>query len=140
MRQTSSIFSLAATMLAGCMGAASSPEDLPPPPPNAEIIRIANEGFSNRTSPPVNVTVTKLSSGDFLGPGMYDYYACLTATERAQWQTFQDGRLIRDVGDLHDVAYIMHLREYDYGWGSGILRRVSPGTKIGLTQTRDLCP
>ena len=99
------------------MGAASSPEDLPPPPSNAEIVRIANEGFSNRTLPPADVTVTKLSNRDFLQPGMYDYYACLTATERAQWQTFQDGRVIRDVGGLFNVPYINDLRERDFGCG-----------------------
>ena len=71
---------------------------------------------------------------------MYEYYACLTAAERALWQTFQGGRVIRDVGDLHEVTYIMQLRLYDHGWGSGILRKVGTGTKIGLAQTTSLCP
>lgn len=117
--------------------------DLPPPPSQAEITQIATISYQNthRGQSPRNLRINKVSADNFIGANQWDYYACLTISEtQGATSYYSDGRVARAAGANYDVDYILHLRQYDYGWGSGILRTVNTASQIGRRSTRDLCP
>ncbi|WP_165352879.1 hypothetical protein [Loktanella sp. IMCC34160] len=134
---------LMATGLAGCMSnAPATREDMPQQPSSAEITRVAVEAYSfSRGRDPRNLRITKVGSDNYIGPNQWDYFACLKITERQETTSYySDGRVARAAGTDHDQPYILHLRQYDYGWGSGILRRVDAASDIGRRATLELCP
>ena len=131
-------------ILGGCInaGVPSTQAELPAPPPLSLVEQKMRDSYNDGGVATLRyVNITQLAPDNFIGPNQWDYYACATVTVDRVTATYRsDGSVIHPIGSPRDLFYVMHLRQYDYGWGSGIVRQTGEGVKIGRRQTLDLCP
>jgi len=127
--------------VAGCAmdePASSSPATLP----DASVIRsVAVDAYQHsfrRAEADLRIgTVQQVNA--FIGT-QPDFFICVSTTEKTVYSVYDNsGNMIAPVGTLFRQSYVMQMREYPWGWGSGIFRRVEEG-KIGLVRLLDVCP
>ena len=88
---------------------------------------------------PVDLKIRDLKVAN-AGLGQDDYFVCFTTTEKAQFTSYQGGKIIVKPGDPLTKTTASLLRHYpNEGWGLSIWRAVSKGSKIGSAYTTDLC-
>jgi len=131
-------------VLGGCINAGipSTQAELPPPPPLSLVEQMMTSSYNyNGVAELYNVNITRLAPDNFIGRNQWDYFACATLTVERLYAGYRsDGSVVEAIGSPRDLNYVMHLRQYDTGWGSGIFRRTGEGVKLGRRQTLDLCP
>lgn len=128
--------------LSGCLGTASSPDELAPLPPSAQIAGLAEAAYVQaKGQRPTDLTVTKVGTAEIIAPGAFDYYACVATRETEPHTTFfADGSVARRAGAPYSESFIMLFRNTNGSWGVGIFRPVRTTTEIGFTKAAAFCP
>lgn len=132
-----SVASVVVALLAACGGPS---EPLGEPPSPAELKQIAIASYqSTRGRVPENLNVGQLHRV-LVFAEREDYLLCVTTRERSAAAAFDnDGNQLAAAGAAFTQSSVILLREYSYGWGSGIYRNVENG-KIGRVEISDYCP
>jgi len=131
----------ALTLISGCATDLPTTNE-PLAPPQAETVRsIAINAYRNTMHrAETNLQITKVQQITVFVGISTDFLVCVSTTETFTGNWYNNaGQVTRHVDDPYTQSWVMLMREYPQGWGSGIFRRVEEG-KIGHVRMADVCP
>lgn len=136
---------LAVIALGACQMKDAIPVEGLPSKEDARLVAIASYAHTEQRQPE-GLQIHDLHQRNVFGDGM-DVLACLSTVEHRDHPIYDAyGQLRVEEGEPYRRKYAMLMRHYGSGygvivngWGSGVLRRVTPNTKIGFVQLAELC-
>ena len=131
---------LAASVAALLQACVSSGAPLGEPPTAAEIEVVARNAHQQSYGrPPVDLRIGQLHQV----PMFFDsneWMVCVSHEARTLGPILDNrGTVLAPEGTTYRQSSALHLKLYDFGWGSGIYRRVEAG-RIGQVEISDYCP
>ena len=131
---------LAASVAALLQACVSSGAPLGDPPSAGEIEVVARNAHQQSYGrPPVDLRIGQLHQV----PMFFDsneWMVCVSHEARTLGPILDNrGTVLAPEGTTYRQSSALHLKLYDFGWGSGIYRRVEAG-RIGQVEISDYCP
>lgn len=122
-----------------------APVETLPSKEDVRLVAVASYAHTEQRRP-IRLQVHEIHQRNVFGGGV-DVLACISTAEHRDHPVYDSyGQLRVEKGDPYRRKYAMLMRHYgsgygviSNGWGSGVLRRVTPETKIGFVKLAQLC-